>query len=122
MNPLNSVLFEGKIKSFKTWTTAKGLTITEIAVSTSRTFRADDGSFLTEENLFTCQCFGNLAKVAAENCGECNDIRAVGRLREECFIDGDGKKQSRIVVIAEHVEFRNPVKAENLEVKEDKSE
>jgi single-strand DNA-binding protein len=39
-------------------------------------------------------------------------VRVVGRLKQERWQDGDGKAQSKIIIVAEHIEFRPEFKSE----------
>jgi single-strand DNA-binding protein len=61
----------------------------------------------TEEVLFiTVQAWGALAKSCLEYLSKGRGVRVVGRLRQERWTDKDGGNRERIVVVAEHVEFK----------------
>lgn len=61
----------------------------------------------TEEVLFiTVQAWGALAKSCLEYLSKGRGVREVGRLRQERWTDKDGGNRERIVVVAEHVEFK----------------
>jgi single-strand DNA-binding protein len=46
-------------------------------------------------------------------------VRVVGRLKQERWQDRDGKAQSKVVIVAEHTEFRPDFKKEGNAGEED---
>ena len=43
----------------------------------------------------------------------------MGRLKQERWNDADGKTRSRVVIVAEHVEFRPEFKKEKAEIQKE---
>lgn len=105
MNQMNSVIIEGNVESIKDFLTptSKGC---EIKIVTSRQLRNSEGMFETVKEVFTIVAFGETSKFCVSHCKEGRGIRVVGRLVQEKWTDSTGYKQSRMVVVAEHVEFK----------------
>lgn len=106
MNNLNSILLEGNIVRdplFKE--TPKGTPLCTFAVASNRFIKQDTG-FEKEVSFFDIETWSRLA----ENCSNLGrkgrGVRVVGRLKQERWTSGDGKPQSRVKIVAEHVEFR----------------
>lgn len=106
MNNLNSLIIEGNIKEIKVSDLPNGLKVTEFSVAVLRYQKKEDGSFSEEVSCFSVLLFGRMAELAETNGKIGRGIRIVGRLKQERFIDSDGKAQSKIIVIAEHVEYK----------------
>ena len=49
---------------------------------------------------------GKLATVCAEHLTKGRGIRVVGRIKQERWEDPDGDARSKVVIVAEHVEFK----------------
>ncbi|MBQ0167667.1 MAG: single-stranded DNA-binding protein [Treponema sp.] len=129
MNPLNSILLEGNVvRDVQAKKTAKGTSVCKFAIASNRTYKSETGSFEKEVSFFDVEAWGKLSDICAENCSKGRGIRVVGRLKQDRWTDKDGKKNSHINVIAEHIEFRpvfqapeDAVKAVEKEVAEQKA-
>jgi single-strand DNA-binding protein len=106
MNPINNILIEGnacrdpELKHSKT-----GADICKISLAVDRYYKSNDG-FEKEVSFFDVETFGLLAKTCAEKCRKGVGLRVVGRLRQSRWTGSDGVNRSNVVIIAEHVEFR----------------
>jgi single-strand DNA-binding protein len=106
MNNLNSVLIEGNlVRDPMCKTTPKGTPICTFTVASSRFFKGDYG-IEKEVSYFDVETFGKLAESCRDKGRKGRGVRVVGRLRQDRWNDSNGKQQSRVVVAAEHVEFR----------------
>ena len=47
-----------------------------------------------------------MAEICMEKCEKGRGLRVVGRLKQDRWVTPEGKKTSRISIIAEHVEFK----------------
>jgi len=106
VNNLNSVLVEGNLVRdplFKT--TAKGTAVCNFSIASNRFYKGDDG-LEKEVSYFDVETWAKLA----ENCNNLGHkgrgARVVGRLKQSRWNDEEGTPKSRIVIVAEHVEFR----------------
>ena len=115
MNHLNSLILEGESSGVKKLELPAG----EAAVftlSVKRVYKKADGSKHEETSDFEVYAYGMLASLVM-NHKEHNLVRVVGRLKQERWKDGDGMMHAKIVVIAEHIEWR-PGKAKKAEKEE----
>lgn len=118
MNNLNSILIEGNIvREPLLRATAKGTSVCTFSLASNRFFKQDSG-YEKEVGFFDIETWSKLA----ENCHNLGrkgrGVRVVGRLKQERWNGADGKPKSRVMIVAEHVEFRPEFKKENKEEKD----
>ena len=106
MNNLNSVLLEGNlVRDPLCKTTNAGATLCTFSLACNRSYR-HNGELEKEVSFFDVEAWGKLA----DSCGRLGHkgrgVRVVGRLRQDRWSGPDGQNHARIVVVAEHVEFR----------------
>jgi single-strand DNA-binding protein len=106
MNNLNSILIEGNLVRdpvFKS--TPKGTPVCTFSVASNR-FYKQDSETEKEVSFFDVETWSKLA----ENCNSLGHkgrgVRVVGRLKQQRWNDTEGKPQSRVMIVAEHVEFK----------------
>jgi single-strand DNA-binding protein len=118
MNNLNSILIEGTLtKDPVPRVTAKGTAVCNFSLASNRYFKQDTG-MEKEVFFFDVETWAKLA----ESCGNLGKkgrgVRVVGRLRQDRWNGSDGKTHSKVVIVAEHVEFRSEFKKEKEEKEE----
>lgn len=106
MNNLNSVLIEGNLVRDPLFrSTPKGTPVCTFSLASNRFYKQDDG-YEKEVGFFEVESWSKLA----ENCNNLGHkgrgVRVVGRLKQERWNGSDGKPHSKIMIVAEHVEFR----------------
>ena len=107
MNPLNSILLEGNVvRDVQVRKTQKGTPVCNFTIASNRTYKSEAGSFEREVYFFDIEAWGKLSDICSENCSKGRGVRVVGRLKQNRWTDKDGKRTSRINVVADHVEFR----------------
>jgi single-strand DNA-binding protein len=122
MNNLNSVLIEGNlVRDPELRSTAKGTSICTFAIASNRFFKQDSG-FEQEVSYFNVETWAKLAQICYDQGHKGRGIRVVGRLKQERWTDRDGKAQSRVVIVAEHVEFRPEFNGENKRNEDEETE
>ena len=123
MNQLNSIILEGNVckePEIKEINGEKNLATFSIAVN--RYYKKADGDFEQETSYFDIEAWGtNYVKLISEKAEKGSGVRIVGRLKQNRWQDQNGKWQSRVSVVAEHVEFRAKVekKEESKPVEEE---
>jgi single-strand DNA-binding protein len=118
MNNLNSVLIEGNlVKDPEFNTTPKGTAVCKFSIATERYFKRDS-KMEKEVSYFNIEAWSKLAESVNGMGHKGRGVRVVGRLKQERWNDHEGKAQSRIVIMAEHVEFRPEHKKEIIKNKE----
>ena len=119
MNNLNSVLVEGNlVRDPELSYTSKGTAVCKFSVACNRAFKQDD-QLQKEVSYFDVSTWTRLAEVCGEYLKKGRGVRVVGRLKQDRWADSDGKPHSRVSIVAEHVEFKPPVKKEGEEKPEE---
>jgi len=106
MNNLNSILIEGNlVRDAEYRTTPKGTPVCKISLASNRFFKQESG-MEKEVSFFDVEAWGKLAENVSNLGRKGRGIRVVGRLKQERWQNGEGKAVSRIIIVAEHIEFR----------------
>ena len=109
MNALNSILIEGNVVSDAiVRETPNGSLVCNFSIASNRFYKKDD-EIEQETSYFEIETWGKLAESCGKGCLKGRGARIVGRIKQNRWTDSEGKNQSKIIVIAEHVEFK-PVK------------
>ena len=108
MNHLNSVLIEGVIKDrAQLRETSDGTSVCTFSVVNKWFYQ--DHEYVSN---FIVEVGGKLGEAVFEKGKKGRGVRVVGWLKEEQHIGGK-KQQSRIIIMADHVEFRFEQEVEN---------
>lgn len=106
MNSLNSILIEGVIQDDSVLqTTPRGLEVCSFTIAVSRAYKQYD----IEENeisYFDVDTWGKLGEECKIKCLKGLAVRVAGRMKQERWTDDNGRHQSKLKVIAEHVDFK----------------
>ncbi len=122
MNALNSILIEGNVvRDPVVRQTAKGSTVCDFSIASNRFYRQDD-ELEQETSFIDVESWAKLADACGKNCGKGRGVRVVGRLKQDRWVDAEGKNHSKVKVVAEHVEFKPQFKNKNGEAVEAKSD
>jgi single-strand DNA-binding protein len=106
MNHLNSILLEGELAGNPDYRIDnKGNPVCRFTLTSSRFFKGDKG-MEKETGRFDIETGGKPAPLCKQNGREGRGVRVVGRLKQEHSRNAEGKPVSRIVIVAEHVEFK----------------
>jgi len=123
MNNLNSVLLEGNlVRDALRATTPSGNSVTNFTIAVNRYTQkkgSTDGTWDTEVSFFDIETWGNLADTCDNKGRKGTPVRVVGRMKQERWMGKDGQNHSKVVVVAEHVEFRKPLLARDEDEPED---
>lgn len=103
MNMLNSLIIEGTVEEVRKSAVINTVSMT---VKSIRNYKGSDGNVLDEISYFDIECYGNLADACEKLAKKDRGVRIVGRLKQKRWTDDSGKICSKIVVIAEHIEFK----------------
>jgi single-strand DNA-binding protein len=107
MSNLNSILVEGDVIGDPKFNiNSEGVFICcKFTISSCRYFKTDTG-LEKEVSYFDIETWYKLAEQCAKRGHKGRGVRVVGRLKQERWNDIDGKPQSKIIIVAEHVEFK----------------
>ena len=115
MNNLNSILIEGNlVKDPELSYTSKGTAVCKFSVACNRAFKQDE-QLQKEVSFFDVSTWTRLAEVCGEYLKKGRGVRVVGRLKQDRWTDTDGKPHSRVLIVAEHVEFKPQLKKQGAE-------
>ncbi len=107
MDDFNSIVLEGHVvRDPDSKTTPKGTNVCSFPIAVNRAYRSSTGERKEEVSFFDVETWGNLAEQCATGCNKGRGIRVAGRLKQNRWQDSEGKTQSRIKIIAEHVDFK----------------
>ena len=108
MNNLNSVLLEGNLvrDPERVELGENTSAMTKFAIAVNRFFRNAIAEAVEEVMFINVQAWGTLGKNCMTYLQKGRGVRVVGRLRQERWTDKDGGNRERILVVAEHVEFK----------------
>jgi single-strand DNA-binding protein len=112
MDNLNSILIEGnlvrdpevKIISTKT-------ALCQFSIAVNKSFKKND-EWQKEVSYFDITTWAKLAERCGEQLKKGRGVRVCGRLKQDRWMDQEGKQHSKVCIIAEHVEFK-PVYKDN---------
>jgi single-strand DNA-binding protein len=108
MNAVNSIVIEGNVvKKPEVRKTPRGTSVCTVRVAVNRWFKGQDGSMQEDTSFFDVDAWGALAESCVERCDKGRGVRVVGRLRQSRWVDTEGKNKSRVIVVADNLEFRN---------------
>lgn len=106
MNSLNSILLEGNLtRDPDSKTLPSGSQVCDFVVATNRFYKMNE-TLEKEVSFFDVEAWSRLGTSCAENLKKGRGVRVVGRLKQDRWMDPDGKPKSRIKIVAEHVEFK----------------
>lgn len=112
MNNLNSIIIEGNLtRDAELKEPSSGFKLCSFSVGVNRWFKNANGEGQTEVSYFDCEAYGKLAEDVAKSGIKGRGVRIVGRLKQNRWIDAEGKALSHVYVICEHIEFK-PIKKE----------
>lgn len=108
---MNNLIIEGNVtEKPKLETSIDGTEVCSVNIGVFRSYRNCAGDFEDEVSYFDIITYGKMAEICSTDCEKGRGIRVVGRLRQEKWTDGNGRKRSRIVVVGEHIEFKPLIK------------
>lgn len=120
MNQLNSLIIEGNVaRQAELLEPTAGFKVCKFPVAVDRWYKNRNGEGVTEVSFFDVETYGKMAEICEKQSLKGRGIRVVGRLKQDRWKDAEGKYQSKIFVVAEHVEFK-PKPQTNSETAESK--
>jgi single-strand DNA-binding protein len=106
VNSLNSILLEGNlVKDPESKTLATGTQICNFTLASDRFYRQNENTE-KEVSYFDVETWSRLALACSQNLKKGRGVRVVGRLKQDRWMDPEGKTKSRVMIVAEHVEFK----------------
>jgi single-strand DNA-binding protein len=112
MNYLNMVIVEGSVVKPPTLAlTHKGDAVCTFVIASNRFHKSKEG-MATETSFFYVETWLDLATKCYDLAKKGTNCRIQGRLRQDRWERSDGELRSKIVIVADRVEFRADKKGE----------
>lgn len=106
MTNLNSLIIEGNVvRNAEVKDTSGGFQLATFSIAVNRYHKKEDGTYDQETSYFDVEAWGEVAKAVKEKAFKGGGVRIVGRLKQNRWQDSAGKTQSKVSVIAEHIDF-----------------
>lgn len=106
MNNMNSIIIEGAVTEKPELKIIVGNdSFCCISICCKQCFKNASGEIEEHLNYFDVYTYGELAEKSAKKAEKDCVIRIVGKLWQSRWVDCNGKKNSRIVVLAEAIDF-----------------
>jgi single-strand DNA-binding protein len=111
MNSLNSIILEGNLTQDAVCReTSKGTALCNLSVAVNRWYKAMNDEVQKEVSFFDVQAWGKLAQTCEQLGHKGRGVRVVGRIKQDRWIDTNGKNVSKVIIVAEHIEFKPEAK------------
>lgn len=107
MNSLNSILVEGNlVRDPEAKTLPSGNQVCDFTLASNRVYKNNEEGFEKEVSYFDVEAWSRLGSSCAQNLKKGRGVRVVGRLKQDRWVDPEGKPRARVKIVAEHVEFK----------------
>ena len=107
MNQLNSIILEGNlVANAELSEPSKGFKVCKFSLGVNRFTKNSNGESIDEVSFFDVEAYGKMAETCEKNGIKGRGVRVVGRLKQSRWKNNDGRNQSRVYVIAEHIEYK----------------
>ena len=107
MNNFNSILLEGNlVRDPESRQTEQKVDFCKFTVATNLYYKKANDEYQQEVSYFDVVTYARLAETCASYLRKGRGVRVVGRLKQFRWQNEKGKPRSRVMIIAEHVEFR----------------
>ena len=116
MNALNQVIIEGNVvRTPERKETSTGKFVCTVPVAVNRIYKDSTGNDVNEVGYYDIEAWGEkLTSNVEKFCTKGRGVRVVGRLKQDRWENAEGKKTSKIYIVAEHIDFK-PVYHKNTE-------
>lgn len=124
MNAINQVIIEGNmVRKAESNTTPKGTKVCTFPVAVNRWYKDKSGIDQEEVSFFDVEAWEKLCENLERFGDKGRGLRIVGRLKQNRWKSPEGKMSSRVLIIAEHIEFKaakpkNPDERNSMSAKE----
>ena len=92
--------------------TPKGAAVCTFLLASNRYFKQDEET-QKEVSYFDVTTWSRLAEVCGESLLKGRGVRVVGRLKQDRWTSPEGQGRSKVMIVAEHVEFKPNLKGKD---------
>jgi len=105
MNSLNNVLIEGNLVANPEKREVGSSIICTFTVASNRYYQKD-GEKKEEVSFFDVEVWNRTADICLKTLEKGRGVRVVGRLKQDRWTDKEGRKQSKVKIVSDSVEFK----------------
>jgi len=98
----------------------KGSAVCTFALASNRFYKQDEET-QKEVSYFEVTTWARLAEVCGEYLKKGRGVRVVGRLKQDRWTGPEGQARSKVLIVAEHVEFKPQLKKQDGDGKDGES-
>lgn len=103
---MNKVVLSGRLsKEVELRHFQSGGAVASFSLALNRKVKQSDGTYKDEVSFVEVKLFGRTAEVANQFLVKGSRLLVEGRLQQEVWVDSQGSKKSRLVVVGEGIEF-----------------
>lgn len=114
MNQLNSVIVEGHVtKQPELKEPVPGFKVAEFTIGVNRFYKDKNGEGHEEVSFVPIQVVNKMAEYAVQKCEKGRGVRVVGRLKQDRWKNSQDKWESKMMIVAEHMEYKNKSSAQD---------
>ena len=118
MNQTNSIVIDGNLVKDGTFSEPKtGFKVYRMSVAVNRWYKNENGESVDKVSYFEAEAYGNAAEFCNKYCKKGSPVRIVGRLQQDRWTTKEGKSDSKVYVVAEHIELLKRPGMEAAEIK-----
>ncbi len=120
MNSLNSILVEGNlVRDPDSKVLPSGNQVCDFTLASNRFYKNGDTGMEKEVSYFDVEAWSRLGASCAQYLKKGRGVRVVGRLKQDRWVDPEGKQRAKVKIVAEHVEFKAQKQGAKKEEEED---
>ncbi|MCR4579014.1 MAG: single-stranded DNA-binding protein [Treponema sp.] len=121
MNQTNSIVIDGNLVKDPVLSEPKaGFKVCKMTVAVNRWYKDESGNAVDKVSYFDVDAYANSAEFCNKYAKKGAPIRVVGRLQQDRWTTKDGKTDSKVIVVAEHVEILKRPGSEKIDTEENK--
>lgn len=103
---MNKVVLSGRLsKEVELRNFKDGGAVASFSLALNRRVKQSDGTYKDDVSFVDVKLFGRTAEVANQFLVKGSRLLVEGRLQQEVWVDSNGQKRSRILVVGEGIEF-----------------
>ena len=120
MNAINQIIIEGNVvRSPEVKTLPKGTKGSTLPIAVNHVYKDESGKFVTDTGYYNVEAWGEKFSDRVSTFGvQGRGVRVIGRLKQNRWKDENGKNHERVLIVAEHVDFKPFKKKDDTNGKE----
>ncbi|MBR1638250.1 MAG: single-stranded DNA-binding protein [Treponema sp.] len=120
MNQTNSIIIDGNLVKDGVFSEPKqGFKVCRLTVAVNRWYKNENGEAVDKVSYFDVETYANSAEFCSKYAKKGLPVRVVGRLQQDRWTTKEGKMDSKVYVVAEHVELLKKPFAETEKKREE---